>query len=140
MSLGWSLARLLEGQFAVAIEESVAAIDVTCNRHVAFWFGTGAAFLLKLQKHRSRIIPILGLHARGLTVQNYHVDPIIGKFRCLVCGQKIDCRESEGLEFARQNSWPECCNQIMRLFGDDQGTDDWKPILSAEQDQPQLSK
>jgi len=73
-------------------------------------------------------------------VQKHHVDPIIGKFRCLVCGRKINCRESEGLEFARHNSWPECCNQIMPLFDNEQGTDDWKPLARAEHSEPQFSE
>jgi hypothetical protein len=67
-------------------------------------------------------------------------DPIIGVFRCLACGHKISCRESEGLDYAQHNSWPECCNRIMRLYGDDQGTDDWKPLASAEHVEPQISK
>jgi hypothetical protein len=53
------------------------------------------------------------------------LDPYIGVLRCLKCGKTINCRKAEVLDFAKLDSWPECCDEIMRLYGNDERTDEW---------------
>jgi hypothetical protein len=52
-------------------------------------------------------------------------DLCIGVLRCLKCGKTINCREADVIEFAKSDSWPRCCDEIMRLYGNDDRTDEW---------------
>ena len=51
-------------------------------------------------------------------------DPVIGVLRCIQCGKRINCRHADIMRFANTDSWPECCDDIMRLYGLDEITDE----------------
>jgi hypothetical protein len=55
-------------------------------------------------------------------------DPVIGVLRCLHCGKRIDCRQSVAMRYVRTDRWPTCCRQIMRLYGNDQLTEEWPKL------------
>ena len=56
--------------------------------------------------------------------------PFMGHVRCLQCGRRIDVTENDAIRFVNSDEWPNCCGEVMRLYGKDQDTRDWKPLKS----------
>jgi hypothetical protein len=47
-----------------------------------------------------------------------------GFLRCAGCGKRTHCTEAEIIKYAKLDSWPLCCGQIMLFFAGDQATDE----------------
>jgi hypothetical protein len=56
--------------------------------------------------------------------QSAQHEATFGAVRCNHCGRNINVTQPEVIQFALDDSWPVCCNEIMRFYGADEPTEE----------------
>ena len=51
-------------------------------------------------------------------------DRSFGFLRCNRCGKRINRSEAEVSQFAKSDTWPMCCDEVMRFYGGDEATEE----------------